>query len=57
MAKEIMQCECHKWKGWGMLVLGLLILLNAYWPFASWDKFLGGVLVVFGLFKLFAKRK
>ena len=58
MAKE-MQGHCcgHGWKGFGMLLLGLVVLWNASMPFATWDKFIGGVLVVLGVFKLFAKRK
>ena len=42
----------HKQKGWGLLVLGLLILINVYWPFLSWGAFVGFVLALGGFLKL-----
>jgi len=42
--------SCHGAKG---LVVGLLVLANAYWNFvADWWVFFGGLLVVGGLLKL-----
>jgi len=42
----------HKYKGVGMLVLGLLILANVYLEFLSWGAFVGGVLALAGFLKL-----
>jgi uncharacterized membrane protein HdeD (DUF308 family) len=41
----------HKMKGVGMLVLGLLILANAYWGFLTWAAFIGVLFVLSGLLK------
>ena len=38
--------------GWKMLILGGLVLWNAYWPMLSWDAFIGWVLVLAGVLKL-----
>lgn len=43
----------HKMKGVGMIVLGLLILANTYLGFLSWAAFIGTLLVLGGLLKLF----
>ena len=51
-------CGMHKRaKSFGMVVLGLLVLANAYWPFMSWAGFIGGVLVLAGLWKLAKPKK
>ncbi len=42
----------HKYKGVGMLVLGLLILANVYWELFSWAAFIGGLLALAGFLKL-----
>lgn len=42
--------HCHKCKGLMMLVLGVLVLLNAYFRWLGWDYFIGAVLVLKGLF-------
>ncbi len=42
----------HVKKGVGMLILGLLILTNALWPFMSWGAFIGAVVALVGLLKL-----
>jgi len=42
----------HKMKGFAMLVLGLLILANVLWPFATWAAFIGGVLAIGGFLKI-----
>jgi len=47
----------HKMKGVGMLVLGLLILANAYLEFLTWAGFLGVLLVLGGLLKLLMPMK
>lgn len=41
----------HKMKGVGMLILGLLILANAYWGFLTWAAFIGILFVLGGLLK------
>jgi uncharacterized membrane protein HdeD (DUF308 family) len=53
MAKEEM--KWHKCKGWIMVVLGLLILANAYWAVLGWDYFIGIILVLVGIIKLLKK--
>jgi uncharacterized membrane protein HdeD (DUF308 family) len=42
----------HGFKVSMMIIVGLLILANAYWKFTTWDYFIGGLLVLFGLIKL-----
>ena len=52
MAKE-MCCEgYHKGKGVMMLILGLLVLANAYWSVVSWSIFIGAVLTLGGICKM-----
>lgn len=43
-----------KMKGVEMLVLGALVLANAYWGFLGWPWFIGGAFVLGGILKLFA---
>jgi len=50
-------CKVHKWKGVGMLVLGILVLLNAYWPYLSWGAFVGAAIAIFGFIKLVTPHK
>lgn len=51
--KEMMGCcMMHKMKGWGMIVVGLLVLANVYWPFLDWGTFIGILLVLAGISKL-----
>lgn len=50
MAKK-KEC-CCKHRGCMMLVLGLLVLANAYWAIVNWAVFIGAVLVLKGLLKL-----
>jgi len=58
MAKEDVNCQCHhKGKGGMMLVLGLLVLANAYWSVLSWAMFIGVVLVLGGLCKMLMPKK
>jgi len=47
----------HKGKGAGMLVLGLLILANAYFAVADWWTFFGALLALTGLVKLLMPMK
>ncbi|MDO8623341.1 MAG: hypothetical protein Q7R52_03770 [archaeon] len=55
--KEKMNGECcggkhMKWMGGKMLVLGLLILANAYLIVVDWSVFIGIIVALAGLFKL-----
>ena len=56
MAKMKGMCM-HKQKGWAMLVLGVLILINVYWPMLTWGAFIGWVAVLGGLLKLLMPHK
>ena len=56
MAKEEMQCH-HKGKGTMMLILGLLVLANAYWNVLDWAMFIGAVLALGGLAKMLMLKK
>jgi len=47
----------HKYKGVGMLVLGLLIWANAYWSYFKWGVFFGAVLALAGFLKLVMPHK
>jgi len=53
MAKEMM--SMHKGKGWMLLVLGILVLLNVYLVTLDWATFIGVILVLAGLVKLAIK--
>jgi len=57
MAKNDMMCKyCpHKGHGVKMLILGLIVLANVYWPFMGWWTLIGVLLVLGGLFKLMMK--
>jgi uncharacterized membrane protein HdeD (DUF308 family) len=44
--------EHHKGHGCMMLVLGLLVLGNAYWGWLNWAYFIGFALVLGGLCKM-----
>jgi len=54
-----MQCcsEMHKGMGTKMLVLGLLIIANAYLNVVSWGVFVGAVIALAGLCKLALPKK
>lgn len=56
MAKEMMGEEHwgkhKKMMGVKMLILGLLVLGNVYWPMLTWPAFIGWVLVLAGFLKL-----
>jgi len=56
MAKMKGMCE-HKRKGCMLLVLGVLILINVYWPMLTWAAFVGWVAVLGGLLKLVMPHK
>lgn len=58
MVKEDVSCQCHHHgKGTMMLVLGLLVLANAYWNVLDWAMFIGLVLAVGGLAKMLMPKK
>ena len=56
MAKE-KECPCCSMKAHGTMkiVLGLLVLANAYWPTVSWPVFIGAVMVLAGIIKVMHK--
>ena len=56
MAKMKDMCM-HKQMGGGMLVLGVLILINVYWPMLTWAAFIGWVAVLGGIAKLLMPHK
>jgi len=44
---------CSNCRGGSLLVMGLLILANAYWSFVQdWYVFFGGLLAIGGLLKM-----
>lgn len=51
MAKDDIMVKHHKMWGWCMLILGIIVLTNAYWAYIRWDYLIGIVLVVLGLKK------
>ncbi|MFZ1971119.1 MAG: hypothetical protein WAU65_03000 [Candidatus Nanoarchaeia archaeon] len=56
--KEMMDCcTGHKMKGVGILLIGLLVLSNVYWPFLDWGTFIGIILVLAGIAKLVMPHK
>jgi len=56
MAKMKGMCM-HKQKGTAMLILGVLILINVYWPMLTWWAFVGWVLALGGVLKLLMPHK
>lgn len=55
MAKMMMKGDMqkhHKMWSFKMLVIGLIVLANAYYAFIGWDYLIGGLLVLAGLIKL-----
>jgi uncharacterized membrane protein HdeD (DUF308 family) len=55
--KEMMGCCMHKGKGVAMIILGLLVLGNVYWPMLSWPAFIGWIIVVGGVLKMLMPHK
>ncbi len=50
--KAGMCCESHKRKkGVCMLIVGLVVLVNAYWPFMGWMALVGLIIALGGLWK------
>jgi len=48
-----MDWQAHKQKrGAMLLILGILILANAYWSVVGWDIFIGIIIALAGLGKL-----
>lgn len=57
MAAKKEECTCemghHKKKmGVCAFILGLLVLVNSYWPVISWKLFAGYLLVIAGIVKM-----
>ena len=52
VAKKDMNMCHHHGHGWKMLVVGALVLANAYWPTVTWPMFIGGLAVIGGLLKM-----
>jgi hypothetical protein len=50
--KDVCMCGHHHGHGWKMLAIGALVLANAYWPFASWPVFIGGLAVIKGIWMM-----
>jgi len=46
------ECKCHGRHGWKMLIAGIIVTINAYWPFMGWAKLIGVLLILGGLLKL-----
>jgi len=49
-----MMCKC---KAVAMIVLGLLLIGNAYWNFLNWATFIGAAIALAGVVKLFIKHE
>jgi uncharacterized membrane protein HdeD (DUF308 family) len=52
MVKEKLMSKHHKWFGIKMVILGAIVLINAYSPFVRWDVLIGILLVLMGIFKM-----
>ena len=57
MAKKKMEKKCcsgghHKCIGVCMLIVGVLILINAYFGLVNWGIFIGGIVALKGLIML-----
>ena len=56
MAKDDMSCSifgvCHRCRALKVLILGILILLNAYLAVVNWAVFVGGIIAIAGIVKL-----
>jgi len=48
---------CKHCAGWTTLILGVLVLLNVWLVFLSWGFFIGLLLILLGLVKLFVPNK
>jgi len=44
-------CACKGCFGTKMIVLGLIVLANAYWNFLSWATLIGILLILAGIIK------
>ncbi|MFA5070823.1 MAG: hypothetical protein WC511_00440 [Candidatus Pacearchaeota archaeon] len=56
--KKLMECcKSPRGKGFAMLVLGALVLGNAYWVWLSWPLFIGWLLVLAGFLKMLMPKK
>ena len=54
VSKEMGEMHSKHMKMWGlkMIILGLLVLANAYWLILDWSLFIGVILIIAGLAKL-----
>ena len=50
--KDMCMCGCGCGHGWPMIIVGALVLANAYWPMVSWPVFIGGLAVIGGIVKM-----
>ena len=55
--KNVCMCGCPHGHGWGMLILGLLVLGNAYYSWMGWPYFIGALAVIKGVMKMFGPCK
>jgi hypothetical protein len=57
MARDEEMMMHHGFKTAMIIIIGLLIIANAYFGFMTWDYFVGGILVLLGLIKLMMPHK
>ena len=50
--KMCMMGGCMRCRSGMKIILGLLVLANAYWNFTNWAYFIGGILVIAGILKM-----
>jgi len=51
------ECNYQSKHGWKMLILGIIVTWNAFWPFMGWAKLIGILLILGGLLKLAMPKK
>ena len=54
---EDMHKKWHMKKAIGMLILGILVLINTYAQILTWEVFIGALLVIGGILKLVMPHK
>lgn len=60
MAKSMMKSDkmcmcggmCSRCKGWKAFIVGLIFLINYFWPFADWWMLVGLLLTLAGLVRI-----
>jgi len=55
--EECCHGHMHKGMGGGLVLIGLLVLANAYWSVVTWSTFLGAVLILAGICKMAMRMK